>query len=182
MEAIRQWEMARMAQAFPDALKPALQDINKEFHLEATGEAAWNLYPVYSFKATHDRPGEQGAVSYADFDIDNPHPAQPLQFIIQSTGRTRTSDLAILINGREALSLSRVLEAGEIVKYAGGNKVTVFDRQWKPRAALDVKPESLRVGTGKQKVRVACRLAGGDKPSVKVELRTVGEPVAIRGK
>lgn len=182
MEAVRQWEKARMAQAFPDALKPALQDINKEFHLEATGEAAWSLYPVYSFKAKLDGPQQATEVTSSEFEIDNPYQAQPLQFIIQASGNARASDLAIQINGKEALSLSRSLEAGEIVKYAGGNKMTVYDKQWKPRATLDVNPESLRVGGGRQKVRIGCRFAGGDKSALSVELRTVGEPVAVRGK
>ena len=46
LEAIRQWETARMAGAFPDNIKEALRDNSREFHLESAGPGRWDLYPV----------------------------------------------------------------------------------------------------------------------------------------
>jgi hypothetical protein len=46
LEAIRQWETARQAGAFPENLKPALQDVSREFHLVAAGEGKWDLHPT----------------------------------------------------------------------------------------------------------------------------------------
>jgi hypothetical protein len=46
LEAIRQWETARMAGAFPESAKADLRDNTKEFHLEPAGAGQWNLYPV----------------------------------------------------------------------------------------------------------------------------------------
>jgi len=46
LEAIRQWETARMAGAFPESTKADLRDNTKEFHLEPAGAGQWNLYPV----------------------------------------------------------------------------------------------------------------------------------------
>lgn len=45
-EAIRQWETARQGNAFPESLKPALQDVNREFHLASVGPGEWDLQPV----------------------------------------------------------------------------------------------------------------------------------------
>ena len=53
VEKIRQWETARLRGAFPKALKPELQQIEKEFELEATEDGTWQLYPVFSFKQSH---------------------------------------------------------------------------------------------------------------------------------
>lgn len=44
--AIQQWETARQAGAFPDSLKPALQDVEREFHLAPIGPGEWEIQPV----------------------------------------------------------------------------------------------------------------------------------------
>jgi hypothetical protein len=44
-EVIKQWETARQSDAFPESVKPALQDVNREFHLTAAGPGEWDLQP-----------------------------------------------------------------------------------------------------------------------------------------
>jgi hypothetical protein len=44
-DAIKQWETARQSGAFPESVKPALQDVNREFHLVAAGPGEWDLQP-----------------------------------------------------------------------------------------------------------------------------------------
>lgn len=44
-DVIRQWETARQSGAFPEDLKPALQDVNREFHLREAGPGEWELQP-----------------------------------------------------------------------------------------------------------------------------------------
>jgi hypothetical protein len=46
LETIRQWETARQSGAFPESLKPGLQDVNREFRLVASGAGEWDLQPV----------------------------------------------------------------------------------------------------------------------------------------
>ena len=46
LEAVRQWETARMAGAFSEKIKSALRDNQKEFHLEPTGPGRWDLFAV----------------------------------------------------------------------------------------------------------------------------------------
>jgi hypothetical protein len=45
-EAVGQWETARQGNAFPESVKPSLQDVNREFHLAAIGPGEWDLQPV----------------------------------------------------------------------------------------------------------------------------------------
>jgi hypothetical protein len=45
-EVINQWETARQSNAFPESVKPALQDVNREFHLTPVGPGEWELKPV----------------------------------------------------------------------------------------------------------------------------------------
>jgi hypothetical protein len=45
LEVIKQWETARQSNAFPESLKPRLQDVNREFHLAAVAPSEWDLKP-----------------------------------------------------------------------------------------------------------------------------------------
>ncbi|MGA3328013.1 MAG: hypothetical protein ABSF45_26485 [Terriglobia bacterium] len=45
-DVINQWETARQSDAFPESVKPALQDVNQEFHLTPVGSGEWELQPV----------------------------------------------------------------------------------------------------------------------------------------
>jgi hypothetical protein len=46
LAAVRQWESARMARAFPPEVKALLRDNTREFHLESAGDRQWDLYPM----------------------------------------------------------------------------------------------------------------------------------------
>jgi hypothetical protein len=50
LSAVKTWESARMAGAFPPEVKALLRDNTREFHLEAAGEKEWDLYPVENGK------------------------------------------------------------------------------------------------------------------------------------
>jgi hypothetical protein len=46
LEVVRQWETARQSGAFPENVKPLLQDVNRDFHLVPLGPREWNLQPA----------------------------------------------------------------------------------------------------------------------------------------
>jgi hypothetical protein len=46
LDAIREWENARLSGAFPEAIKTLLRDNTREFHLEGAGRGEWILYPL----------------------------------------------------------------------------------------------------------------------------------------
>lgn len=45
-EVINQWETARQGRAFPGSVKPALQDVNREFRLKKVGPGEWALTQI----------------------------------------------------------------------------------------------------------------------------------------
>lgn len=47
-KAIRTWENARAANAFPNGIKKMLSDANRQFHLEEIDKNSWKLYEVKS--------------------------------------------------------------------------------------------------------------------------------------
>jgi hypothetical protein len=179
LEAIKQWEQARLAGLFPAEWKPALRDIRQEFHLETVSENAWNLYPVHSVKGIHNRREQPGMFTATPFEIENPHPAQPLQFILQATGTTQIDGLVIEINGREALALSEPLSSGQILRYQGGESASRCNPQGQTLEVIPVNRERLTIPTGPLQIQVGGRIAGGENPAVKCEFRTVGAPHPI---
>ena len=46
LDAVHQWEAARMSRALPDSMKAALQDVEREFRLERVGPGEWELIPT----------------------------------------------------------------------------------------------------------------------------------------
>jgi len=46
LNVVKQWETARQSGAFPESVKPDLQDVNREFHLVTAGPGEWDLQPV----------------------------------------------------------------------------------------------------------------------------------------
>ncbi len=48
LEAVKQWETARLAGAFPSKVKALLRDNQREFHLEPAGAGQWDLHPIES--------------------------------------------------------------------------------------------------------------------------------------
>ena len=50
LDAVREWENARLSGAFPSAIKTLLRDNTREFHLEKAEKGEWILYPVEAGK------------------------------------------------------------------------------------------------------------------------------------
>ena len=175
LATVNRWEEARMAGAFPDHLKPQLQDIDREFHLEGeTGR--WELFPVHSVKARlHSR---RRTVAF-----DNPHASQPLTAIVHNAGDKAVAGLVLVIGTRRTPLGPGRLEPGETLKVDPNQEACPeavrCDANW---GVLDrASPvEPLVVDPGGQKLRLDwdAREAG---QALRVEYRTMGSPVVLPG-
>jgi hypothetical protein len=96
LDAVKQWETARTARAFPPEVKAALRDNAREFHLEPVSEGHWNLFAAYTERFTHDAARRE-ATQYA---FQNPHAAQPLQWVVRCEGKQPVTGVTIEINGK----------------------------------------------------------------------------------
>jgi hypothetical protein len=179
IETVRHWETARMRGVFPESLKPELQQIEKEFHLEPAGEDTWNLHPVFSYKQSHQRNEQPGMIAFSKYAFENPHEAQALQFIIQSKGKSPAVDVTLEINETTTVDLSHSLEPGHIIKYAGESEITTYDSSWHVVNQTAIHPQAMRIDTGTQSIRVGYRFEGNE-PALKFELRTMGKPWRLK--
>jgi len=176
LRAINAWETARMSGAFSEPQKRRLQDIRQEFHLEALDAHSWNLYPVHSSRRAFSQQVQPGQPSETTWEVDNPHGAQPLQFILQVSGDAPISDVTLVIDGAREIAVPATLQAGSILKYSGGEEAIVYDKSWKELEKVALDTSGLQVGSGSHRVRFGCRFQTADQPQVKIEFRTTGEP------
>ncbi len=98
-----------MAGLFPEHLKPDLQDVSREFHLQRIDGARWHLSPVHSVKARlHSRKRQ--------VLFDNPHRSQPLGFILQNVSQKPIGALALTGGKRRTALANGPLQPGQILQ------------------------------------------------------------------
>lgn len=177
LEAIKQWETARMAGAFPPEVRAALRDNTREFHLESAGPSRWNLFAVHTERFTHDG----GKLAATEMKFNNPHAVQPWQWILRSTAKQPVTGVTVEINGQPTLDLkARPLPPGGSLKYSGGAEAVICDAAWKELERVPVIADSQRARTGDQQVKIACAPQAG--ATLKMELRTLGPATPIGGR
>ena len=175
LEAIRQWETARMARAFPPAVRTALRDNQREFQLRSAGPGLWDLREAHLRRFT-----VAATQTSADFSFPNPAAAQPLRWILRSTAKNPVSGLSITVNEKPVLQpVSVSLPPGGSLRYDGGPQMVVADAAWKEVARVDVDTEAVRISEGPQ------RLTLGWEPqpdaTLKWEVRTFGPDTRLSG-
>ncbi len=174
LAAIRQWETARMAGAFPPAIKATLRDNAREFHLEPAGVGRWDLFEIHAERFTHDA-GKQAAT---EFQFSNPNAAQSLQWTIRSTSKQPLAGVTVEINGKSAVDLGgQALPPGGSLKYVGGPEAMICDATWKELTRVPVNTNAARVTPGIQQVRIGCAQQSG--AGLKIELRTSSSPTRV---
>jgi len=174
LEAIKQWETARMARAFAPEVKAVLRDNAREFHLEAVSDGHWNLYAARTERFTHD--AARGEATRRTFQ--NPHAAQPLQWVARWAGQQPAAGVCVELNGKPLLGVEGcALPPGGALKYTGGAEAIVYDSTWKELSRAPVAAAAAQVGTGEQQVAIRCQAQSG--ASLKIELRALGPAQAM---
>jgi hypothetical protein len=174
LEAVNQWETARMSGVFPPQVKEALRDNTREFHLGSAGSGKWDLYEVHAAHFVHNG----GSPTTTEFQLLNRDAAQPLQWTVSSPATQSIAGLTLEINGRLAAALTeRALPPGGHFKYTGGPEAVVCDAAWKELARVAVDANRARVEPGTAGIKIACAAQPG--ASLKIELRTLGPATRI---
>jgi hypothetical protein len=140
LDAIHEWETARLSGAFDDSQKERLKDSRNEFHLEKIKDDEWNLYQFEtSLPFVHEKiekqPGEPTSSTF-EFDINSF--TQKLRFSIEITGNTGTvSNFKIQTDNYTELTIPNELKAGETLICDGSETIRIYDEKGKLRNSLD---------------------------------------------
>jgi hypothetical protein len=168
--AIREWERARMAGAFPPEVKTQMQNIKNEYHLEMDGPNNWNLFPYTIWRAEY-LPGVNPVI----ISINNENPDQPVQFIISSGPENAIMGLCITIDGGRKVRIPLELPANHHIKYAGGSYVYLYDANWQEVGKGQLTQYDVTLTQGKHELAFeAIFTAAGPKQGIKLELKTTG--------
>lgn len=181
LDAIKQWETARLSGKFSTIQRERLRDPQGEFHLEAAGDDRWNLFPV-TFSPTYEYAGEErqpGEPTRVEWEIDNSHHAQTIQFTLSVQSDAGTSEEDCVIDPTFSTGIQRVTFTGAVntsqyLVFDGGNSANVYDINWNLLRTLPCNGKPPVLTPGKQSVQFDCRFSGEAKPLVNVTFKTLG--------
>lgn len=167
LEIIRHWETARMAGAFPPALRSALRDNAREFHLQPVSAGSWELQEVHLARLTHDA----GQASETESAFTGPRRDQSCHWIIRASGKEPIRDLRIGVNAQTVVELTdQALPPGGSLRYSGGSEAVLADAKWLEVGRVQVDPEAVRAA-GQCVMKIRCAPQPG--ASLRVEMRVL---------
>ncbi len=176
LEAVRQWETARMSGAFSPATRALLRDNAREFHLEPNGPGNWNLFEIHAERFAETNGAPQAA--RATHEFVNPHASRPLQWVIRNGGKEPAAGWEISIDGKPVLRLGkRAVPAGGAIRYSGGSDAVLCDSVWKIVGRVPVDVAAATVGTGPHRLSAVSDVVPGSV--VKIEVRTAGPATPV---
>lgn len=177
LEAIRQWETARMSGAFPSPVKAKLRDNALEFHLQPTGKNRWNLFEAHAVRFTCGA----AASSANKWDFHTSDAEQPLQWTVHSTAKEPLTGITLELDGVPVVTLQDVaIPAEGSLKYTGGAQAVIYDPAWKELSRVPVDAKRLHVGAGDHHLHVSWN--SPIESSLKIEMRTFGPAIPIASK
>jgi hypothetical protein len=180
LEKIKQWEKARMNNAFSDDQKRRMEKIEDEFSLVQVDENAWELIPFKVKRYEHENKVRQpGEPVWSTFTYENIYEKQPLSFILSTSENANVSKINIEINNFKTIVLEVVLKANQYLKYEGGDVMVLYDKTWNTIKDYPVVKQDLEIGKGISQLKVGCKFTGSETASLKLEIKTKGPPEPI---
>jgi hypothetical protein len=176
LELIGDWEKLRLGGFFTFEQKEIMEDVNNEFSLRRISDHEWNLHQVFSEQFRHEKKIRQpGEPLYSTFIFEHIGDDQSINFILTAND-CDISEITMEINNYKEIELPVVLRKGQIIKYTGNNKATVYDRNWQSIKEFDINSSDFRISSGKHSVSFNCNFDNVDEePYVNLEIRTYGK-------
>ncbi len=179
INAINQWEKARMGEVFNEEQKELMRSVSNEFHLDVVDDASWNLKRVFSEKFSHSKKVRQpGEPVFSKFTFQNNGKKQPLQFIITAKG-SEVANISMEIDNHKQLDIPVSIQPGQSLKYSGADNMIIYDMAWQPIKEIKMKQDLMLIENGEHNLVFDCEVGKGDNAEVKVELRTEGQSELI---
>jgi hypothetical protein len=172
LDAIREWETARMTGAFTKELQRDLCDNSREFHLEPISKNEWDLYERHLNRHKIDSKS-----SLTEFKIDNQGPEQPLQLILSLSGKIPINDFKIMLNGKQMVEFKGTFETGCTLKYSGGPHANIFDKAWINVGQIFVEEQNTNTNRGSNTVSI--EYEHQDNSDLQIEVYTLSKPKRI---
>ena len=176
MELIGDWEKLRISNAFTEAQKELMRDNTKEFSIEKIDDNQWAWKEVYSEIFTHEKKVRQpGEPLHSTFKFDNSGEEQAVNFVL-TANKCEVSGIGIEINNYKKIHLPVTIKEGQILKYNAGNKLVLYDANWKIINKFEMDNSDFKINKGENFITLDCHFDKADKEAnIKVEVRTFGK-------
>jgi hypothetical protein len=204
LDAIREWEAARLSRAFDSAQVARLKDPAREFHLERVADGAWRLYetamsPIFTRTRVERQPGEP---TQTEWPFEQRWDEQRLQFRLRVTaaagatgagapGATGTAGtgttagtvraLRLTVDRYAALALPVELRLGESLVVDGTDVVRLYDATGKPKGRFTLSALPPVLARGAHLVQMESEFTD-DGLAVEVQFRGMGAAEPVRAK
>jgi hypothetical protein len=183
LDAIREWESARLTNAFSKEQKERLKDSRNEFHLEKVKEKEWDLFQFASatpviHENSERQPGEP-THSKISFNLDSFR--QPLKFMIEIQGDTGlVKNCRLVVDNFTELFIPDEILANETVICDGSGMIRIYDKSGKQKKSLDYSGKIPDLDTGNHSILINMDFSGDELPHARVVLKWMKQPERIR--
>ncbi len=182
LDAIREWEAARMGGAFSEEQRDQMKDGRNEFHLEKAAEGAWNLYPFHAseefiHQQTLLQPGEPTASTW---EVENTGEAQEMQVKLSVDGEEGAIvNPTFEVDDFATWTIPVTLQAGQTLLCEGLATARIFDEKGNQTAVAEADDPPPHLAPGIGEIAFDCTFEGTSPPRVTVTFKFMGAPELV---
>jgi len=183
LDAIREWEKARLTGAFTDEQRERLKNSKNDFHLEKISDNEWNLYEFEStLPFIHEKVEKQpGEPTSSTFDFSLTSFEQKLMFSIEMKGGSgSTSNFSILTDNYTGLMIPGELKSGESMISDGSGMIRFYDEKGKLKNSFELTGKIPLLTPGKHQITLDADFFGEESPNVELVVKWMKNPEKVR--
>lgn len=179
LEAIKNWDKLREAQAFSDEQKARLKDPQTEWHLEKTDEQTYNLYPLsiskhFRCNMAEMQPGQPGG---ADWSWNSPYESvYAIRLKVDGDGTIKDPSFT---TPKGVIKFPCEISDRQYLLYTFDGKAVVTDKNYNVISEVTPQGNAL-LPAGSSAVAFSCEQISEDAPEVIIRYITKGAPEVIR--
>jgi len=179
LEAIKNWDKLREAQAFSDEQKARLKDPQTEWHLEKTDEQTYNLYPLsiskhFRCNMAEMQPGQPGG---ADWSWSSPYESvYAIRLKVDGDGTIKDPSFT---TPKGVIKFPCEISDRQYLHYTFDGKAVVTDKNYNVISEVTPQGNAL-LPAGSSAVAFSCEQISEDAPEVIIRYITKGAPEVIK--
>lgn len=179
LEAIKNWDTLREAEAFSDEQKARLRDPQTEWHLEKTDGQHYNLYPLhiskhYRCNLAEMQPGQPGG---ADWSWSSPYESTyAIRLKVDGDGTIKDPSFT---TPKGVIKFPCEISDRQYLLYTFDSKAIVTDKNYNVISEVTPQGNAL-LPAGSSAVAFSCEQISEDAPEVIIRYITKGTPEIIK--
>lgn len=179
LEAIKNWDTLREAEAFSDEQKARLRDPQTEWHLEKTDEQHYNLYPLHISKhfrcnLAEMQPGQPGG---ADWSWSSPYESTyAIRLKVDGDGTIKDPSFT---TPKGVIKFPCEISDRQYLLYTFDGKAVVTDKNYNVISEVTPQGNAL-LPAGSSAIAFSCEQISEDAPEVIIRYITKGTPEIIK--